>query len=278
MVPQERLELSISRRMKAVFSPLNYRGIWQRGWDSNPRLCGMSAKRNRSSTPRYIAFLSTISTNSEKGNWWTAQKPHSRNLQFQIYPRTTEDGTPRRIRTLTNRGPWPRALSVMLQAHIFKMQGLGQLSPYCTRRHLPVLRRVTSIPPTSLTFLSIRLSCARTTRGFHFIIRKIGLSVFEYSRFARYRFYVHSAIRTSGMAKTYYPLRLQPLWGTSLSLTSSPYPLKALFVAPLVGQVGLEPTTSSGNGFTVRGDTNYALLTHIYAPFQTHPVTPCLLT
>ena len=33
----------------------------------------------------------------------------------------------------------------------------------------------------------------------------------------------------------------------------------------LVGQVGLEPTTSSGNGFTVRGDTNYALLTHICA-------------
>ena len=31
----------------------------------------------------------------------------------------------------------------------------------------------------------------------------------------------------------------------------------------LVGQVGLEPTTSSGNGFTVRGDTNYALLTHM---------------
>lgn len=149
------------------------------------------------------------------------------------------------------------------------------MSPHCTRRHLPVLRRVTSIPPTSLTFLSIRLSCARTTRGFHFIIRKIDLSVFEYSRFARYRFCVRSAIRTSGMAKTYYPLRLQPLWGTSLSLMSSPYPLKALLVAPLVSRVGLEPTMSSGNGFTARGDTNYALPTHVYVSFQTHPVTPC---
>ena len=33
----------------------------------------------------------------------------------------------------------------------------------------------------------------------------------------------------------------------------------------MVGQVGLEPTMSSGNGFTVRGGTNYALLTHINA-------------
>ena len=31
---------------------------------------------------------------------------------------STPRGTPRRIRTLTNRGPWPRALSVMLWAHI----------------------------------------------------------------------------------------------------------------------------------------------------------------
>ena len=48
----------------------------------------------------------------------------------------------------------------------------------------------------------------------------------------------------NGMAKTYYPLRLQPLWGTSLSLTSSPYPLKALLVAPLVRHEGLEPSIS----------------------------------
>ena len=31
----------------------------------------------------------------------------------------------------------------------------------------------------------------------------------------------------------------------------------------LVGQVGLEPTTVRDTEFTVRGDTNYAVLTHI---------------
>ena len=47
-----------------------------------------------------------------------------------------------------------------------------------------------------------------------------------------------------GTAKTYYPPCLQPLWGTSLSLTLSPYPLKALLMAPLVRNDGLEPPTS----------------------------------
>ena len=31
----------------------------------------------------------------------------------------------------------------------------------------------------------------------------------------------------------------------------------------LVGQVGLEPTTALSTGFTVRGDTNYTVLTHV---------------
>ena len=31
----------------------------------------------------------------------------------------------------------------------------------------------------------------------------------------------------------------------------------------MVGQVGLEPTTALSTEFTVRGDTNYAVLTHI---------------
>ena len=31
----------------------------------------------------------------------------------------------------------------------------------------------------------------------------------------------------------------------------------------LVGQVGLEPTTVLSTGFTVRGDTNYTVLTHM---------------
>lgn len=30
-----------------------------------------------------------------------------------------------------------------------------------------------------------------------------------------------------------------------------------------VGQVGFEPTTALSTGFTVRGDTNYTVLTHI---------------
>ena len=36
--------------------------------------------------------------------------------------------------------------------------------------------------------------------------------------------------------------------------------LPASFV---VGQVGLEPTTALSTGFTVRGDTNYTVLTHM---------------
>ena len=31
----------------------------------------------------------------------------------------------------------------------------------------------------------------------------------------------------------------------------------------MVGQVGLEPTTALSTGFTVRGDTNYTVLTHM---------------
>ena len=31
----------------------------------------------------------------------------------------------------------------------------------------------------------------------------------------------------------------------------------------LVGKVGLEPTTALSTGFTVRGDTNYTVLTRI---------------
>ena len=31
----------------------------------------------------------------------------------------------------------------------------------------------------------------------------------------------------------------------------------------VVGQVGLEPTTALSTGFTVRGDTNYTVLTHM---------------
>ena len=33
----------------------------------------------------------------------------------------------------------------------------------------------------------------------------------------------------------------------------------------MVGQVGLEPTTAKSTEFTVRGDTNYAVLTHMSA-------------
>ena len=31
----------------------------------------------------------------------------------------------------------------------------------------------------------------------------------------------------------------------------------------MVGQVGLEPTTALSTGFTVRGDANYTVLTHM---------------
>ena len=54
-----------------------------------------------------------------------------------------------------------------------------------------------------------------------------------------------------------------------------PRALSVMLWAHMVGRVGLEPTTSSGNGATIRCGTNYALPTHIYVPFQTHPVTPC---
>ena len=42
----------------------------------------------------------------------------------------------------------------------------------------------------------------------------------------------------------------------------------------LVGQVGLEPTTALSTGFTVRGDTNYTVLTHMVEPAGLEPATP----
>ena len=42
----------------------------------------------------------------------------------------------------------------------------------------------------------------------------------------------------------------------------------------LVGQVGLEPTTALSTGFTVRGDTNYTVLTHMVEPAGVEPATP----
>ena len=42
----------------------------------------------------------------------------------------------------------------------------------------------------------------------------------------------------------------------------------------LVGQVGLEPTTALSTGFTVRGDTNYTVLTHMVEPAGIEPATP----
>ena len=41
----------------------------------------------------------------------------------------------------------------------------------------------------------------------------------------------------------------------------------------LVGQVGLEPTTALSTGFTVRGDTNYTVLTHMVEPAGVEPAT-----
>ena len=41
----------------------------------------------------------------------------------------------------------------------------------------------------------------------------------------------------------------------------------------LVGQVGLEPTTTLSTGFTVRGDTNYTVLTHMVEPAGVEPAT-----
>ena len=42
----------------------------------------------------------------------------------------------------------------------------------------------------------------------------------------------------------------------------------------VVGQVGLEPTTALSTGFTVRGDTNYTVLTHMVEPAGIEPATP----
>ena len=42
----------------------------------------------------------------------------------------------------------------------------------------------------------------------------------------------------------------------------------------MVGQVGLEPTTALSTGFTVRGDTNYTVLTHMVEPAGVEPATP----
>ena len=41
----------------------------------------------------------------------------------------------------------------------------------------------------------------------------------------------------------------------------------------MVGQVGLEPTTTLSIGFTVRGDTNYTVLTHMVEPAGIEPAT-----
>ena len=41
----------------------------------------------------------------------------------------------------------------------------------------------------------------------------------------------------------------------------------------LVGQVGLEPTPALSTGFTVRGDTNYTVLTHMVEPAGVEPAT-----
>ena len=41
----------------------------------------------------------------------------------------------------------------------------------------------------------------------------------------------------------------------------------------LVGQVGLEPTTALSTGFTVRGDTNYTVLTHMVESAGLEPAT-----
>ena len=39
-----------------------------------------------------------------------------------------------------------------------------------------------------------------------------------------------------------------------------------------MGKVGLEPTTALSTGFTVRGGTNYTVLTHIWQGFCVFPV------
>lgn len=58
----------------------------------------------------------------EHGHFGCSGRLRSDDLRLMRTARTTGSstlrGTPRRIRTLTNRGPWPRALSVMLWAHI----------------------------------------------------------------------------------------------------------------------------------------------------------------
>ena len=46
-------------------------------------------------------------------------------------------------------------------------------------------------------------------------------------------------------------------YGTNFSMINSFSKLS------VVGQVGLEPTTALSTGFTVRGDTNYTVLTHM---------------
>ena len=45
------------------------------------------------------------------------------------------------------------------------------------------------------------------------------------------------------------------------------------FKTYLVGQVGLEPTIALSTGFTVRGDTNYTVLTHMVEPAGVEPAT-----
>ena len=52
------------------------------------------------------------------------------------------------------------------------------------------------------------------------------------------------------------------------ALTSWLYPIIVVIRA------GLEPTTALSTGFTVRGDTNYTVLTHKVEPVGIEPATP----
>lgn len=81
--------------------------VWLRWADSNCRLQSMNLVRDLSSTARYsVRGFRALSVDQDVKRSVADLNSHQ------------PDGTPRRIWTLTNRGPWPRALSVMLWAHI----------------------------------------------------------------------------------------------------------------------------------------------------------------
>ena len=61
------------------------------------------------------------------------------------------------------------------------------------------------------------------------------------------------------------------LYGTNFSMINS------FSKVSVVGQVGLEPTTALSTGFTVRGDTNYTVLTHMAWTEGLEPPTPCFV-